>query len=195
MRKKPKAEILAIPNLFSLSRIFLTPVFLWMMSRGKPWEAFAVFSVAGATDALDGFAARLLNLKTKTGLWLDPVGDKILLTATFIALTIPSWSFPNTLPFWLTAICIGRDVLIATGAAVILSARGPSTFPPTLLGKISTICQVTLLFVVLLFNGLIYSPSWLYWAYLLTAAITGLSGIQYVSIGFRMMGWIDKPNS
>ncbi len=165
----------------------MTPLFLWAMSRDNAWEAFGIFIVAGATDALDGFTARLLRLKTTLGLWLDPLGDKVLLTAAFIALTIPAWSVPNTLPIWLTATCIGRDVLIASGAAVVLAFRGRTTFPPTLLGKISTVIQVTGLTLVLLFNGLGSAPPWLRWLYVLTAVLTGVSGVQYVGIGIRLL--------
>ena len=195
MTEKQKSELWAVPNLLSLSRIVLTPVFLYVMSLRRPWTAFAVFLVAGTTDALDGYAARTLRLKTNLGIWLDPLGDKILLTATFIALSIPAWSSPNTLPLWLTGICIGRDVLIASGAAVVLAGRGRMTFPPTLLGKIVTICQVFVLLAVLLFNGLVASPSWLIWLYRVTAVLTCFSGVQYTAIGIRLLSRKDRPGS
>jgi cardiolipin synthase len=191
--EKPKPEVWALPNLLSLSRIVLTPVFLWVMSLRRPWTAFAVFLVAGMTDALDGFAARKLRLKTTLGIWLDPLGDKVLLTATFIALTIRAWSAPNTLPFWLTAVCIGRDVLIASGAAVVLSVRGRTVFPPTLLGKAVTISQVFALLAVLFLNGQGLAPAWLPWLYRFVAILTCLSGIQYTAIGISLLRGKTRP--
>ena len=185
--ERSKSELWALPNLLSLSRVALTPVFLWVMSLRRPWTAFAVFLVAGATDALDGFAARKLHLKTELGVWLDPLGDKVLLTATFIALTLPAWSAPNTLPFYLTAVCIGRDVLIASGAAVVLKVRGRMSFPPTLLGKAVTISQVFLLLAVLFFNGQGAAPAWLPGLYRFVAILTGLSGVQYTVIGILLL--------
>lgn len=176
------SEALTLPNLLSLSRILLTPVFVWMMVQKRPWAAFIVFLAAGATDALDGFTARLLHLKSTLGLWLDPVGDKVLLTSAFIVLSLPALSQPNTLPLWLTGICIGRDVVIALTALVLIALRGKQTFKPVLAGKASTVCQVLVLYLVLYSNAVGRSPQALAWLYVLTALLTCVSWIQY---GFR----------
>jgi len=177
-----RSDVLTLPNLLSLSRILLTPVFVWMMVQKRPWAAFIIFLVAGATDALDGFAARLLHLRSTLGLWLDPIGDKVLLTSAFVVLTLPALSQPNTLPLWLTGICIGRDVAIALTALVLIALRGKQTFKPVLAGKASTICQVLVLYFVLYSNAVGRSPQALAWLYVLTALLTCISWIQY---GFR----------
>jgi len=177
-----RSELLTLPNLLSLSRILLTPVFVGMMVQKRPWAAFIVFLVAGATDALDGFTARLLHLRSTLGLWLDPVGDKVLLTSGFVVLSLPALSQPNTLPLWLTGICIGRDVVIALTALVLIALRGKRTFKPVLAGKASTICQVLVLYFVLYSNAVGRSPQALAWLYVLTALLTCVSWIQY---GFR----------
>jgi len=153
-----------------------------MMVQKRPWAAFIVFLVAGATDALDGFAARMLHLRSTLGLWLDPVGDKVLLTSAFVVLTLPALSQPNTLPLWLTAICIGRDVAIALTALILIALRGKQTFKPVLAGKASTVCQVLVLYFVLYSNAVGRSPQALAWLYVLTALLTCISWIQY---GFR----------
>jgi cardiolipin synthase len=185
MSEDRTSEIFTLPNILSMMRILLTPVFIWAMVQRRPWLAFGIFLLAGATDGLDGFTARIFHLKTNLGIWLDPLGDKVLLTAAFIVLSLPRLSVPNALPILLTAICIGRDVMIALGALVYTWLRGRTTFKPTLLGKASTICQVAVLTVVLLLNGLAETPGLLGWLYALTAAITVLSGIQYVYITLR----------
>jgi cardiolipin synthase len=177
-----RSELLTLPNLLSLSRILLTPVFVGMMVQKRPWAAFIVFLIAGATDALDGFTARLLHLKSTLGLWLDPVGDKVLLTSAFVVLALPALSQPNTLPLWLTGICIGRDVAIALTALVLIALRGKRTFKPVLAGKASTVCQVLVLYFVLYSNAVGRSPRALAWLYILTALLTCVSWIQY---GFR----------
>jgi cardiolipin synthase (CMP-forming) len=182
-----RSEILALPNLLSLARILLTPVFIAMMVQKKTWAAFLVFLAAGATDALDGFAARRLRLRTNLGLWLDPLGDKVLLTAAFVVLTLPALGQPNALPFWLTAICIGRDVAIALGALIIIALRGVRTFKPTLIGKASTICQVLVLYVVLYSNAAGRSPEALAWLYVLTAALAAASWAQYALRGVTLL--------
>jgi hypothetical protein len=58
------SEVFTIPNILSLLRILLTPVFAWSAVRGRPWLTFSIFLAAGATDALDGFTARMFHLKS-----------------------------------------------------------------------------------------------------------------------------------
>ncbi len=185
--EKRRSEILTLPNLLSLARILLTPVFVLMMVREKPWAAFIIFLAAGATDALDGFAARTLHLKTTLGLWLDPIGDKLLLTSAFVVLTLPALAAPNVLPLWLTALCVGRDIAIALGALLIIALRGTRTFPPSLTGKASTICEVFLIYVVLYLNAAGKAPQSLAWLYVLTALLAAASFVQYAFRGVRML--------
>ncbi len=189
-----RSELFLLPNILSLSRIVLTPVFVLMMVQKKPWPAFFVFLAAGATDALDGFTARTLRLKSNLGLWLDPMGDKILLTAAFVVLTLPALAVPNTLPLWLTVLCIGRDVAIALGALIIVALRGKRTFRPVLTGKASTICQVFLMYVLLYLNAVGKSPQSLGWLYVLTALLTAASWVQYGFLGVRMLRRGDGPS-
>lgn len=190
------SKVLTLPNILSFMRIFLTPVFVWALAHRRPWLAFGLFLLAGATDALDGFTARYFRLRTNVGLWLDPVGDKVLLTAALVTLTLPALAQPNTLPLWLTAICIGRDILIALGSLIYVWIRGRTQFKPSLLGKASTICEVMVLLVVLLYNGLGISPGPMGIFYLLTAALTGLSGAHYIVAGMvRFFGTGKKPGA
>jgi cardiolipin synthase len=186
-RPARRPEVLLLPNVLSISRILLTPVFILAMIQKRPWASFIIFLVAGATDALDGFTARWLKLRSRLGLWLDPLGDKVLLTAAFVVLTIPSLAQPNTLPFWLTAVCVGRDVAIGLGSLVIIVLRGKRSFPPTLAGKASTICQVFMLYDVLYLNAMGRTPSSLIWLYALTALLAIGSFAQYCAIGVRML--------
>jgi cardiolipin synthase len=182
-----RSELFTLPNVLSLSRILLTPVFVVMMAQRKPWAAFIVFLAAGATDALDGFTARWLRLKSTLGMWLDPMGDKVLLTSAFVVLTLPAIAQPNTLPLWLTALCIGRDLAIALGALIIIALRGKRTFKPILAGKATTICQVFMIYFVLYLNAVGKSPQSLGWLYVLTALLTAVSFVQYGFIGVRML--------
>ena len=189
------AGILALPNILSLSRVLLTPVFVVLMTQRKAWPAFIIFLVAGATDALDGFAARTLHKKTTLGVWLDPIGDKVLLTAAFVVLTVPALAQPNTLPLWLTALCIGRDVAIALSAMIIIALRGQQTFTPTLVGKISTICQVFLLYAILYLNAVGRSHPAVRWSYLAIALLVIVSWVQYGVRGIRILRRKSGPPS
>ncbi len=176
-------RILSIPNLFSLSRVFLVPVFLYAIIHGRTQMAFIVFLVSALTDFLDGASARLLNQKTKLGALLDPFGDKMFMTGAFIILTIPSLNSPNVLPFWLTAIVIGRDVLIVGGALILYFLIQKKSFPPTLTGKGSTVCQFSVLLLVLLFNMLGKEAGFLFWCYIGAGILTVISGYEYVQRG------------
>ena len=179
--------LFTLPNLLSLSRVLLTPVFVVLTVQGRTWPAFWVFLAAGATDALDGFAARTLKMKSDLGLWLDPLGDKVLLTAAFVVLTIPALAQPNTLPLWLTVLCIGRDVAIALSALIIITLRGAQTFKPTPIGKSSTICQVFMIYAVLFLNATGRTHAALRWLFLLTAVLAAASWVQYGVRGVNIL--------
>ncbi len=187
MRKEEKNSLLNLPNILSLLRILLIPVFLVLMIQGKVMEASAVFFFAGFTDVLDGFAARLLHQKTKIGALLDPAGDKLLMTSAFIVLAIPSLNSPHIIPLWLTIAVISRDLFIVSSAFALYKLRGQKTFLPSLWGKSSTVCQFMVLILVLFFNSFQISFSYLRLLYFLTLALTLLSGVHYSYIGFRII--------
>ena len=187
MRKEEKNSVLNLPNILSLLRILLIPVFLVLMIQGKVMEASAVFFFAGFTDVLDGFAARLLHQRTKIGALLDPAGDKLLMTSAFIVLTIPSLNSPHIIPLWLTIAVISRDLFIVSSAFALYKLRGQKTFLPSIWGKSSTVCQFMVLILVLFFNSFQISFPYLRLLYFLTLALTLLSGVHYSYIGFRII--------
>ncbi|MBA7705179.1 CDP-diacylglycerol--glycerol-3-phosphate 3-phosphatidyltransferase [subsurface metagenome] len=187
MRKEEKNSLLNLPNILSLLRILLIPVFLVLMIQGKVMEASAVFFFAGFTDVLDGFAARLLHQRTKIGALLDPAGDKLLMTSAFIVLTIPSLNSPHIIPLWLTIAVISRDLFIVSSAFALYKLRGQKTFLPSIWGKSSTVCQFMVLILVLFFNSFQISFPYLRLLYFLTLALTLLSGMHYSYIGFRII--------
>lgn len=187
LNRERQARVLTAANMLSVSRILLVPVFLVMMLHRRIIAAFVVFLLAASTDLLDGIAARVWQQKTKLGAYLDPAGDKILMTASFIILAFPSLSFPNVVPLWLVISVVGRDMLVVTSAFVLYKLKGQKTFTPTLLGKTSTASQMGVLVFVLFFNSLQISPVYLSWLYYWTLALTILSMIHYVYIGIGML--------
>lgn len=175
------------PNILSVLRILLVPVFLIMILQHKAFHALTVFLVAGATDLLDGLAARIWHQKTQIGAVLDPVADKLLLTTGFVVLTIPSLGSPNVIPLWLTAIVVSRDVGILTSAFILFKRTNQKAFYPSFLGKTSTFFQVGVVLLVLFFNFLESSPSFILWTYYVTFLATVISGIHYTSVGLRLL--------
>jgi cardiolipin synthase len=185
MKQQTKERFWTIPNLFTMLRICLIPLFLYMMLQNHILEALVIFAIASTTDVLDGMAARIWNQKTKIGGLLDPAADKLLMTAAIIILSFPSVSQPNTIPLWLAATIIGRDIVIVFAALLMYLLRGHTKFPPTLLGKGSTVCQMGVIFCVLLLNVLGRAPGFLIWLYILTLVLTIISGIGYGLSGSR----------
>jgi cardiolipin synthase len=182
-----------VPNVLTLLRIALVPVFAAMMAARRPKAAFLIFLVAGITDVLDGFAARLWHQKTKIGLLLDPAADKLMMTTAFILLAIPSLAAPNVLPLWLVLTAIGRDVAIVLAVYLMYRLRGIKTFPPSVLGKTSTVCQVLMVWGVLLANALDMAAPNFSWVYLLALALTLASGVDYGIKGWRKLSSKAEP--
>jgi hypothetical protein len=93
-----------IPNLITLLRIILVPIIVILLIQGFFLKALIVFVVAGLSDALDGFLARVLHQQTVLGAYLDPIADKALLASSFVTLSIL-----HIIPSWLAVIVISRD--------------------------------------------------------------------------------------
>jgi cardiolipin synthase len=174
-----------LPNILSLLRIAAVPFFLWAMIGRKPLTALILFAAAGLTDFLDGLAARSLGLRSAWGAVLDPAADKILMTAAYMACSLPALSQPNVLPPALVILVIGRDLAIAVGALALRRLASRKSFRPSLWGKISTVLQMSCLTLVLFFNALGIRPAaFLAVLYILTFAATLISGGHYFWRGF-----------
>ncbi|MGB8952704.1 MAG: CDP-alcohol phosphatidyltransferase family protein [Candidatus Aminicenantales bacterium] len=187
MAQEEKCSVWTLPNMLSLFRILLVPVFCWAIFQKKALEALLVFLLAGLTDVLDGWTARIWHQQTKIGTILDPAGDKLLMAASFIILSFPSLSAPNHIPLWLTVVVFSRDLLIVTGAFVAFLTLGQKSFTPSLLGKISTVCQVGTIFLVLLLNFYRVSSPLMMGVYYLTLLTTVASGVHYFKYGIHRL--------
>ena len=138
-----------IPNLLSLSRIFLIPVFLYLLFLPNTWAkatALMVFLIASITDMLDGWSARALKQESELGKFLDPLADKFLVIATLGAFVI----IDPYIPMWMILIILSRDMLITvmryTGIKKGMSLR-TSHF-----GKIKTAFQmVSIIIIIMIF--------------------------------------------
>ena len=182
-----RSDILTIPNLLSIFRILLVPIFLWSMLNGRSFEALLIFFLAGLTDLLDGFTARVWHQRSKLGTVLDPAGDKLLMATSYVILTLPSVATPNFIPLWLTVIVFARDLLIVTGAFIAFLSWRQKSFTPSFLGKITTACQVGTVFLVLLLNYLHVSPWYMIWVYGITLFWTVASGVHYFIYGLSVL--------
>ncbi len=172
----------SLPNLITVLRIFLTPLFVILLIRGEIPGALAVFLAAGVSDGLDGLLARLLNQRSTLGAVLDPIADKLLLTAAFICLALL-----HGIPSWVAVVVISRDVLIVIGVAVLAFANIAFEVRPSILSKWTTVCQVVLVASALLaleVSALGRAVLPLCW---IAVVLTVLSGLHYTWIGLHLL--------
>jgi cardiolipin synthase len=200
METTSKEKFWNVPNTLTLIRVALVPVLALALLQKEELGALVVIFLAGATDVLDGLAARAWNQRTRIGTLIDPLADKLLLSTAFILLTVRSLGFSYVLPLWLTAVVIGRDFLILAGGMLVYRIRGPREFPPSISGKISTVFQVATVFWVVLSNyvrvsnfgrspvlAAMTSSSFLDVLFIVTLLLTIVSGTQYIIKGIRML--------
>lgn len=172
-----------LPNALTLLRILLVPIFVGLVLYGHPSAALAVFLVAGLTDALDGLIARLLNQQTTLGRYLDPLADKLLLVAAFVVLSVEGW-----VPLWVTIIVVSRDIILSVGSLVIHLLREQPDIAPTVMGKVTTVLQLTYIVAVLLGTAMPL-PGWVSLVSLAAvAALTVASGLHYIVRAVRILG-------
>jgi cardiolipin synthase (CMP-forming) len=178
-----------IPNLLTLLRMGLVPLFIIALVNGDAKKALIIFLVAGVTDALDGFIARFWRQQSPLGAYLDPIADKLLLTSAYVVLSIPSITHGTPIPLWVTILVIARDVLIVIIALVLYLAAGVRKFPPSVLSKINTVLQVVTIILVLL-SGTLPEQRWLELVSLtsvyLVAGLTVATGLDYIVKASRM---------
>lgn len=141
-------RIVTIPNLLSVIRLALVPVFLWLVLGPQQDElALVVLVVSGVTDYLDGKLARRLNQTSAVGAILDPVADRLFILAVVSGLWLR-----HIIPWWLMVILPLRDVFLF-GLVPFLRTRGYSSLPVHFLGKAATAALLYALPLLLLGDG------------------------------------------
>ena len=143
-----KAEIVNLPNSLTLLRIFLVPflvVVLLTKFSGREFVGLAIFLIAAITDFFDGWLARRRNQMTRMGALLDPIANKLLMSAAFISLVEID---PYHIPAWMVVIIIGREFAVS-GLRSIAAQQGV-TIAASPLGKGKMISQVVAISLLIL---------------------------------------------
>ncbi len=172
---------MGLANWLTVLRILLIPVFVTLLVYRRPGTALAVFCLASLTDLLDGYVARSRGSQSRLGAFLDPMADKLLLTASFVTLT-----YLRRLPFWITAVVISRDVILVLGAVLIHMTGGQIYPSPTRAGKLSTFFQILTVLAAMLMPY-VRAPLALRTVVWITAGFTVFSGLQYIAQGMRYL--------
>ena len=150
-RPPDRNRVLTVPNVLSVIRLALVPVFLWLLlvEHADAW-ATGILMFTGASDWADGKIARLMNQSSRLGELLDPAVDRIYM------ITIPiAFAVRHFVPWWFVIVLIGRDAILAATLPALRS-RGLTSLPVTYIGKGATFALMSGFPLILLgqFDGL-----------------------------------------
>ncbi len=170
-----------LPNSITMSRIAGVPVLIWMLSASFPFRelrgeqeiiASILFILLSISDGLDGYLARRRGQITTMGMLLDPLADKLMISAAFISLVEFT---PHIVKPWIAIVVIGREFLV-NGLRSIASAEG-FTIEASNLGKLKTIIQIVAVVAAIL------SHRWYDWRfgwYILPIVWTAYTAIYFM---------------
>lgn len=128
-------RVLTIPNLLSVLRLVLIPVFVWVaLGPEEDQWAFVILAVSAVTDWLDGVVARRYHLVSRVGQLLDPVADRLFVASTIIVLALR-----DIVPWWLVGLLVLRDVFMGV-VQLVVHRRGLEPLPVHYVGKAATLC-------------------------------------------------------
>jgi cardiolipin synthase (CMP-forming) len=174
---------MTIPNLITIARLIIVPLVIVMILQGQWPAAFALFVIAGVSDAVDGFIARRFDMHSELGAYLDPVADKALLVSIYVVLAIL-----GIIPAWLAILVVSRDVMIVSAVVLSWVMENPVEIRPFLVSKLNTAAQIT--FAAGLLAAKAFGVALEFWfepAMLTVAALTLLSTGAYLSFWLRHM--------
>lgn len=185
-------------NRITVLRILMIPLFIGLMiyygnsvedKNPRHWQwvlGCAIFIIASATDALDGFLARHFRQHTSLGTVLDPLADKLLLVSAIVLLTVNHGGIFEPLPLWFAVTVISRDLILAIGALIIQFMVGAVEVRPRIIGKIATFSQMAVVCWIMLklpMNDALFAFG------LWTAQIATItSGLWYIFDGVKQFG-------
>ena len=172
-----------LPNFFTLLRIFFVPLLVaalvqdgfwlerpWVV--GKEFIALSIFLMAAVTDILDGYLARRWKQVTTVGTLLDPIADKMLISAALISLVQI-----HRVPGWMAILIIGREFAVS-GLRSIAAAEG-YTIKASELGKTKTVLQVVAISLVMLAIHFPVFERWGVWALWAVVMMAMISAVDY----------------
>jgi len=181
------------PNRITISRILLVaPFVICLLKLNTGWAgwrylALTIFVLMAVSDALDGYLARRLKEETPLGRFLDPVGDKLLVTCGVVMLAVEKTAVPGfLLPDWVPVIAISKDLLVVIGFALIHATTGQFFVQPRISGKICTTVQLLMIGCLLvapdLPAGLARGLPVTWWA---ASGLAVVAVIDYIRVGNR----------
>lgn len=174
-----QSQVFNVPNTLSFLRLILAIGVGGLIELGQFTPAWIVFIIAASTDWVDGYWARRFNQITKLGRILDPFVDKIIITASMIALVgVPG----SGVAAWMVTVIVGRELLVTSLRGMVEGAGGD--FSARWLGKWKFLFQCIAVVACLILVSQATPPAWLFWtsriALWLAVITTIASGVDYV---------------
>lgn len=176
-----------LPNSITMSRVACVPLLIWILSPAFPWTggygavglrggeqeviASIVFILASITDGLDGYLARRRQQITTTGMLLDPLADKLMVSAAFIILVAYN---PRVVPPWIAVLVIGREFLVS-GLRSIAATEG-FTIEASEIGKLKTVIQIVSVVAAIL------AHRWDYWLWFPSLGGGFIVGVHFIAV-------------
>ena len=166
-----------LPNMISILRLVSTPGIVWLLLISEWQGAFLLFCLAGISDAVDGFIARVFDSRTLLGGFLDPIADKTLLVAIYLTLGVQ-----EILPGWLVILVVSRDLMIVGGVLLLYTLDQKLEMAPIPSSKLNTAAQIALaaLSIAILAFELSEYDYVVQGLIILTAATAAISGAIYI---------------
>lgn len=182
---------LNVPNLLSLSRIFLAPLVVFLLTVRIDFDipyllnlglditygdilAGVVFIVAALTDTADGYIARKKGIVTNFGKFIDPLSDKVLVVAALISLVEL-----GRLPAWMVVVIVSRDFVVS-GLRMVAAVEGV-VIPASWTGKVKTVVQIVAISMVIFKVPLGLPAMWV------ALVFTVWSGVAYLAAGWPLI--------
>ena len=141
-----------LPNILSIFRICLVPVFIvvyFSYESDTKLPPVFVYALASFSDFLDGFLARKYQASSKLGMFLDPLGDKLMTISVMACITID-----GIIPIWAVLIAGVKEILMAIGGFVMHKAANANIMPANALGKTSTVLFFLVCVTLMLFRDI-----------------------------------------
>lgn len=174
---------MTIPNLISLARLLSVPLIIYLIANASYGWAFAVFLLAGASDAIDGYIAKALDQTSTLGVYLDPLADKALIVSVYVTLGLK-----GMIDDFVVILVVFRDLLIVGGLLLLLVLRKHWEVRPVLLSKVNTGVQIFLAGAVLAQSGLSIAIAEIVDVAVYTVVLTTVgSGGWYLVVWARQM--------
>ncbi len=187
-----KKEIFSIPNILSIIRLVLIPIFAWVYltagSNGEYYFAAIIVVISGITDFLDGAIARKFNMITELGKFLDPLADKLTQGTLFLCLAIR-----HPLMWLLVALWAMKDGFMGIMGLVLLKKKNTKLQGANWYGKVCTAIIYVAVILILFFPGF-FGTGEIQTAVLILvcAGALALSGVLYAMVLIKM--WIHSDS-